>query len=184
MERSDAHAEDSSSAAEVEATTTTVQDDDDTNVPTNCSANSRRCFLCKAQASSKSSTELMMKAAAGEEGQDPDRRRLPVNLAIGLKYVCDVLELDDGLPTTTTSSAAANPTAFCFFCSGVMLDILKVLSEMEALRKKLDVRVRILKSRVESANKLRSSVENFDDEDSDDDDDEMGMDADSLDNAG
>jgi hypothetical protein len=183
MEPSHAHAEDSSSAAEVEATTTTVQDDDDDdpNVSTNCSANSRRCFLCKARASSKCSTELIMKAAAGE-GQDPDRCR-PVNLSIdvGLKYVCDVLELDDVIPTTTTSSAK---TAFCFFCSGVMLDILKVLSEMEALRKKLDVRVRILKSRVESANKLRSSVENFDDEDSDDDDDEMGMDADSLDNMG
>jgi hypothetical protein len=125
----------------------------------------------------------MMKAAAAE-GQDPDRCR-PVNLSIdvGLKYVCDVLKLDDVIPTTS-SAAAANTTAFCFFCSGVMLDILKVLSEMEALRKKLDVRVRILKSRVESANKLRSSVENFDDEDSDDDDDEMGMDADSLDNMG
>jgi hypothetical protein len=170
MEPSHAHAEDSSSAAEVEATTTTVQDDDDTNVPTNGSANSRRCFLCKARASSKSSTELMMKAAAGED----------LAIDVGLKYVCDVLELDDVIPTTNSSAK----TAFCFFCSGVMLDILKVLSEMEALRKKLDVRVRILKSRVESANKLRSSVENFDDGDSDDDDDEMGMDADSLDNAG
>jgi hypothetical protein len=162
MEPSDAGAE----------AATTVQDD--TNVPTNCSGNSRRCFLCKARASSKSSTELMMKAAAGED----------LAIDVGLKYVCDVLELDDVIPITTNSSAAANPTAFCFFCSGVMLDILKVLSEMEALRKKLDVRVRILKSRVESANKLRSSVENFDDEDSDDDDDEMGMDVDSLDNAG
>jgi hypothetical protein len=146
MESSDAKAE-ASSAVE-DTTTTTVQDFDDTNVPTNCSAN-RRCFLCKARASSKSLTELV-KAATGE-GQD---RRRPVNLAIdvGLKYVCDVLELDDGLPTTTTFSAAANTTAFCFFCSGVMLDILTVLSEMEALRKKLDVRMRILKSRVETPN--------------------------------
>jgi hypothetical protein len=161
MESSDAKAE-ASSAVE-DRTTTTVQDDDDTNVPTNSSANSRKCFICKAQACSKSSTELMMKAAAGEKGQDRDCRR-PVNLAIGLKYVCNVLELDDVIPTTS-SAAAANTTAFCFFCSGVMLDILKVLSEMEALRKKLDVRVRILKSRV--VNKEESTVESFGDDDND-----------------
>jgi hypothetical protein len=164
MESSDANKAEAYSAVE-DTTTTTVQDDDDTNVPTNCSANSRRCFLCKARASSKSSTELMMKAAAaeGEEGQHRDCRR-PVNLAIGLKYVCDVLELDDVIPTTS-SAAAANTTAFCFFCSGVMLDILKDLSEIEALRKKLDVRVRILKSRV--ASKEESTVESFGDDDND-----------------
>jgi hypothetical protein len=166
MEPSDAKAE-ASSAVE-DTTTTTIQDDDDTNVPTNCSAN-RRCFLCKARACSKSSTELMMKAAAAE-GQDRDRRRGPVNLSIdvGLKYVCDVLELDDVIPTTT-SSAAANPTAFCFFCSGVMLDILKDLSEMEALRKKLDVRMTILKTRVETANNKKESTvqESFGDDNKD-----------------
>jgi hypothetical protein len=157
MESSDAKAE---AFSTVKATTTTVQDDDDTNVPTNCSAN-RRCFLCKARACSKSSTELMMKASAGED----------LSIDVGLKYVCDVLELDDIIPPiTTTSSAAANTTAFCFFCSGVMLDILKDLSEMEALRKKLDVRVRILKTRrVETANnKEESTVEqSFGDDDND-----------------